>query len=492
VGSAQLSDRVGEGAPEAGEPAGRRGWRAWLASRARRAWPSSRDKRAALRWLGAAGALALFVAAAWLPWEWSFIDDTNVVAFSEWQERLHGPVGGLLPAAENLYRVDRVWGLFRPAWWISVMPFYQLPVGAAHSVRLAEVAIVFLGAISIVVRGTTGRVRAALGVWTALVVLSVGSLFAGVWYPSLQELSGLCFVGLGLLAWRRPWLVAVCWLVAAWFKAPFAWLLLAFGLLLLMRRGTRTVGAVAALAAAGTLAAAAWFARAGWYTRQFATTDVGAVGDRAFDAVRALARPGLVVLLGAVLLLPRLRWRFDPPEPQWPLLAGGLGYLANLLPWRVEGYYAGPFVFLLSVGALLLLRDIRPLSRPRLAAALILPLLVAAHGFGRTVQQGWNTHATVTGLRDCVLRLPDDVTVGFNRPEGWLRLDEIVRRHRPDWSGRVTHVPDGGTAGRTMTATDLPVDYYIHQPSYGPGSPSLMTGPVVCRTPQATMYEAVI
>jgi hypothetical protein len=326
-------------------------------------------------------------------------------------------------------------------------------------------------------------------VWTGLVVMSIGTLFAGVWYPSLQELSGLCFVGLGLLAWRRPWLVAGCWLVAAWFKTPFAWLLLAFGLLLLLRRGTRIVGAVSTLTAAGTIAAAVQFARTGWYTRSFTANGFDTMDERVGEAVRALLRPGVVVLLGALLLLPRLRVRIDPRDPQWPLLAGGIGYLANLLPWRIDGYYAGPFVFLLSIGTLLLLRDIRPLSRARLGVALILPALVAAHGFGRTFQQGWNTHATVTGLRDCVLRLPGNATVGFNREEGSFRLDAIVRRNAPGWTGRIAHVPDGAATGSILDTHGVRLDYYIHQPGYGPGTPSLMTGPETCRTPYATMYR---
>jgi hypothetical protein len=444
----------------------------------------------------AACAVALLAATAWLPWEWSFIDDSSLIAFTDRNVGQHGRLGALWPAAEELYQADRMWGLFRPMFWISVAAFYQLPVGPAHAVRLGMLAVVFVGAIVTVTRGTSGQRRLVLSVWTALVVLSIGSLFANIWYPSLQELSGLFFVSLGLLAWRRPWLVALCWLVAAWFKTPFAWLLLAYGLLLLLRRGGRVVGAVSAVVAAGTIAAAVRYARVGTYTSdRVGRVQLDALDQHVLEAARGFLRPGAVIVLGAVLLLPRIRWRrIDLDSAAVPLIVGGLGYLANLLPWRVDGYYAGPFVFLLSLGALLLLRDIRPatstsLSRARIAAALVLPALVAVHGFSQTVRHGWSTHATVTGLRDCVRSLPDGSIVGFNRDEAWIRLHAIVKQHSPTWTGQVVRVPDGETVGRTEITTEPRLDYYIHQPSYGPGTPALMTGPVVCRTPQATVYR---
>ena len=55
------------------------------------------------------------MAVAWLPWEWSFIDDGTLLTITERHVGQHGPLGALLPAAEELYRADRAWGLFRPA-----------------------------------------------------------------------------------------------------------------------------------------------------------------------------------------------------------------------------------------------------------------------------------------------------------------------------------------------------------------------------------------
>jgi hypothetical protein len=446
-----------------------------------------RPARAAVTGAGAVLALA---ASARLPWEWSLIDDGSLLSFTDRHVAAHGRLGALVPAAVEWYHTDRAWGLFRPAFWATVAVFYQLPVGAAHAVRLAMLAVVLAAAVVTVTRGVpAGPRRTTLAVWTGLAVAAAGPIFAGIWYPSLQELSGLCAVGFGLLAWRRPWAVAGCFTVAAWFKSPFAWLLIAFGLLVVWRRGSRASGAVAVALGVVTVALAAQFARTGTYTTWLLAGRFDNLDGRAVDAAHALARPMLVVAAGATLLLPRPRWRPDPDSPQWPLLLGGLGYLASLMAWRTDGYYAAPYAFLLTVGVLAALRDIRPLSRTRLAAALVVPLLIAGHGVSRTARTGWDTHRTTTGLRDCVLGLPPGSVVGFNRNEGWARLDQIAHRRRPGWTGRVVYVPDGRTAGETFAGPEPHLDYYIHQPGYGPGTPALRTGAVVCRTPFATVYR---
>jgi hypothetical protein len=307
-----------------------------------------------------------------------------------------------------------------------------------------------------------------------------------VWYPSLQELSGLCFVGLGLLARRHPWLLVACWVVAAWFKSPFSWLLLGYGLLLCRQRGTRPPGIAALLVAVPTLGAAALLARGGHYTNDVATLSASALRTHAETALALLGPPALVLLAGALVLRSRIGAAGDPLA--LALLAGGAGYLVNMLPWRTDAYYAGPYLYLLTLGALLLLRDIQPVPRWRLAGLLV-PALIAGEVAGFSMLTGWYTHANVTGLRDCVLRLPPGSVVGFNRVEGWARLDGIVRLRDPQWTGKLVLVRDGQTVGEFWSQRVDHIDYYIHQPSYGPGTPAFMAGPVVCRTRQATVYR---
>jgi len=413
-------------------------------------------------WYWLAGGVLALVGYGLLPWEWSFIDDTGALAILH----EHGVPG----AVAVWYRLDLDWGLFRPAWWLYGGAFYVLPAGAAHAVRLAMLGVAVAGPLALV-----PRVRAVL-LWAAAVVAANVSVYRGLWYVSLQELSGLCFVGLGLLARRRMWVRVLCFLVAAWFKAPFAWVLVGYGAVLLVRRSTRWWGVLCVGLGTVTVAAAADFARSGTYT---AGLRFGA--DRLVDsgqaAAVALAPVAVVLVAGAVATRARPSW--DPLGAG--LVLGGLGYLANLLPWQAGLHYASPYVYLIGVGVLLLLRPgaspARWLAPTGLAVAVTVALLAVLAG-GRYV---YRNAATTTGLRDCVLGLPDGSRVGYNRPEAWDRLNAIVRYHRPGTHTTVVLVPNG--------AAGPGLGYYIWEPDYGAGTPGLRSGPVVCRTPLATVYR---
>jgi len=374
------------------------------------------------------------------------------------------------------YGMDVSWGLFRPSWWVYAGTFYLLPAGAAHAVRLLMLALAAAGPLVLVARTAKGR---ATLIWTGAALAANVSVYRGLWYVSLQELSGLCFVGLGLLARRHPAVRIACFLVAAWFKSPFAWLLVGYGALLLFRRATRWWGALCLALGAGTVIAAADFARSGSYTAGFVLS-TSRIVDNAQTAVFQLAPVAVVLVVGAVALRVRPRWPADPTGPA--LLLGGLGYLANLLPWQTGVHYASPYVYLIGAGAVVMLA---PYARPAyrwltvtgLALAVLVGLLAMTAG-GRYV---YRNAATTTGLRDCLLNLPDGSVVGYNRPEAWNRLNAILHYHRPDTRTQVALVPNGTTVAG--------LGYYVWEPDYGPGTPALRGGPAVCRTPLATVYQ---
>jgi hypothetical protein len=453
----------------------------------------------------AAGVLAVLILYAALPWEWSFIDDTGALAILHGQQDAHGTWGGAFGAATVWYRLDLGWGLFRPAFWLYAGAFYLLPPGAAHAVRLLMLALAVAGPLAIARAATPGAARRAALCWVAAVLATNVSLYRGLWFGSLQELSGLCCVGLGLLARRRTGVRLLGFLAAAWFKSPFAWLLVGYGLLLLLRRGSRGRGALSVTLGAGTLAVAAGFARSGSYTRL--TYDAGHLAADARTAGFALLPVGAVLAAGAVALrtwpwhaLPlRTRpWRPWPWRPWpagvvgavWPadpigpgLLLGGLGYLANLLPWYTGVHYASPYVYLIGAGVALTLAPYAAPAVPRwwLAAGLAIVVTVGLGAAVAGARYVYRNAATTLGLRDCVLGLPDGATVGYNRVEAPGRLDTIVRFHRPATRTRIVLVPNGAP-GSGLTD-------YIWEPDYGPGTAALRAGPVICRTPLATVYR---
>jgi len=444
--------------------------------------PARRRRWIRVAWVvaGLAG-LAGLVAVAALPWEWSFIDDTGGREILHEQQDRHGTAAGVWHAVEVWYRLDLTWGLFRPSWWLYAGVFYLLPVGPAHAARVLMLALAVAGPLLLAARAGRGPTRPVL-IWCAAALAANVSVYRGLWYVSLQELSGLCFVGLGLLARRRQAPRIATFLVAAWFKAPFAWLLVGYGTVLLLRRGTRWWGALCVALGAGTLVAAVRFARTGSYTAGFGL-DAGRVADAAQTAAVQFAPLGVVLVAGALALrvrVPRWPWQGDPTGPA--LLLGGLGYLANLLPWQTGVHYASPYLYLIGAGTVLTLAPgARPAPRWWTAAGLAVAVAVGLVGLLAGARYVYRNAATTTGLRDCVLALPDGAVVGYNRPEAWDRLNAIIRYHRPDTRTRIALIPNG--------VQDPGLDYYIWQRDYGPGTPALRGGPVICRTPLATVYR---
>jgi hypothetical protein len=382
--------------------------------------------------------------------------------------------------------------------------------------------VVVAGAMVVAGRRFTGRDRLAMGLWAGAAVAVDSSLYAGLYYPSLQELSGLCLVALGLLARRRPVLRLLAFLAAAWFKAPFAWLLVAYGLLLLRHRQTRRLGAAYTALGAGTLVILAWVARTGVYAQSSLSFTGHTVLTNLNAAVSAAGWVSLLLVVGVVLLRPRFDLDLRPattpagaPTTSAPtagatamsastmgdpatgdpialaLVFGGLGYLLNLIFWHTGGYYASGYLYLLTVGVLLGVRSVGPLRPLRLLAALAVPALLALPVVRAAGQEVWRHNEAVAGLSNCLLSLPGAPTVGYNRHEAWERLDFIVREHRPDWGGRVLLVEDGATVSTRVSPAVTRFDYYIRDTGYGPGTPALMTGPVVCTAPNEVVYQVL-
>lgn len=430
------------------------------------------------------GMTAMLVGWAYLPlWEWSFIDDGQLLAALDSSRARHGPVAGVAHTFAAAVRFDLDWGLFRPGYWVYVSTFYLLPSGAAHAVRLAMCWIAFAGPlVAVAHRVSAGRRPAVLALALSMMIANV-SVYSGLWYPSLQELSGLALVGAGL-GTRRPALRTCCWLLAAWFKAPFAWLLVVLGVVDLCR-GRRGSGAARTALGVGTLAVATYFAHAGAYT-DAVSFSVDRIAGNLLRSANCFGPTLLVLLVGVVGL--GLRPRANGDWLPLVLLLGGLGYYANVLPWRTDQHYAAPYVHLVGLGVLLMLRDVERPQWRRAAVSVTAAALTAALFAGAAVRDGARVVATTAQLRDCVRSLPAGSVVGYNRPEAWLRLEQIVARRDPAWRGRLAFVAPGRVVG-WRDGRNLTLAFYIHDIARGDSAPVLTAAPVVCRTPLATVHK---
>lgn len=414
--------------------------------------------------------LVVCVAVSFVPSEWSFVDDSAMKASVNANLERAGLLGGTISSIQGLAAADTGWGLFRPLWYVYGAVFYFADPGLAHGIRM----VMFLAAVAIpalvVGRRSDGSRDYALVAWAAALLLLNSQLFQGLSFLSLQELTGVAFVALGLSTshtGRR----ALAFLAAAWMKTPFVWLLLAYAAYLMLSRRTRTQGALAAVASVVTLGLAVLAAKRGTYTTSY-QLDIAHMVQTLTGSVSLFAWPAVGAVLGAVLLrvdLRHLRWR----TPMFAVfLLGGLGYFATLLPWGTTAYYGAPVVYLLSVAGLFLLsasvRSRVQVRRPVVAVALALALLAAVR---MTFVMGtiqYERNATVVGLRDWAETLaPQGVTIGINGPEAAVRLSEIMVMRDAAWSNTIVYVTD---------TADQELDYYIQLEDQGAGNPAEKVG----------------
>jgi hypothetical protein len=298
---------------------------------------------------------------------------------------------------------------------------------------------------------------------TVAVLAANVTLYQGLSYVSLQELSGLALVALGLLtdkSVRR----SLLWLGAAWFKTPFVWLFLAWSIWLLVAKRQKWAW-LNIVAGVATVVLAAVASRHGTYTQGFSVANV----VRGFKtAVPLLAWPGLAGLFGVIALRLDLRtahWR-DPVG--WTFVVGGLMYFANLLPWGQAGsYYGAPPVWMLSVGTLMIMLPADRLEfrlhRALSAAALIVVVAVSGRLVLKMGREQLERNKAVVRVREWAKTINSGDTIGINNPEGASRLSELMQLHHARRT--VIWVGDTDTAQRPT--------YYVYFHDQSSGNPRL-------------------
>lgn len=430
----------------------------------------------------AVAGIALVVLWAALPSEWSLVDDPLQKQSLVASMHSHGALGGILDRLRDGYRDDLAWGLFRPVYWLYCATFYLLNPPLAHAVRALFFLIAVVAPAVVAHRRTTDAAafhRAGVVVLVAAVTAANSAMYEGLSFLSLQELTGLALVGLGLMLEDRPIGRSITWIAAAWLKAPFVWLAIAWGGVLLLRRRW-AVGATTLAVGFATVVAAAWFAHHGSYTTNRFTLSA-AQAEATLKSVRHY-----VLAPGAVLLAALVALRATPRRWAWrdgtsvALVLGGLGYLATMLPWGYAGsYYPAPFIWMLTTGVLLAVvaagperaellwpRDrgrqaLRLVQAGAIAAAVAATLVVSSH----MVRQEYQRNAAVVHVRDWEASLPaQGVVIGVNGIEAADRFTQIQQLRDARWGDRNLYVDPNGAAAAG-------VNYYVTVHDQGDAAP---------------------
>lgn len=389
--------------------------------------------------LTAAGAIVLaLLVFAWtrINWSWSPVDDAgHVIGLRDFQEK-HGYLGGIAAYAVELVRVDLTWGLFRPSYWAYPPIIYLLSPTSAHVVRLLLVLLALAGPLVHFYR--QGARGARLAMVALLLLAAASSLYIGLFLVSLQELSGLAAIGVGLLIPNR-WGRLVAWTVAAWFKSPFAWLLIGQAVAD-WRRGERRLATANLILGGGTLVLAFVAARGGSYTARYVLDPMGIWSN----AQRLIEPMNALLLLSVVWWIAVTQGRLRRNSDTLVFGIGWAGYTAQLLPWGVTAYYMGPISFLLGMLLASLLTDPESRSRWQAAIALLVPTLVAAFLVTTPLLQGLRINAAMAGVRDCLADMPNSNAVlqgsilyVTTSEEGPIRMVQELQLQDPAWSGSI-------------------------------------------------------
>lgn len=402
-------------------------------------------------------AVSIVVAVSWilLPWEWSMIDDPGLVRSVASETAVHGFPLGLLTHVGVMFTFDRDWSLFRPLYWVYPSFVYWLPIGVAHLLRLGMFVVAIGGPLFALRRRRASRQTRVV----AALMLVAGSLYLmlGLFYVSLQELSGAALVGLGLAARTSRGRLA-SWLGAAWFKSTFAWLLLGEAWAS-WRDGARRTAVASAVLGAGTLGIAAWMAARGSYTGRYLEGSLLASTLRANAAL--LVSPAVLLPVAAFgLWLVAARHRPTWSRDSLVLLVGTVGYVAQLMPWVTSGYYAGGAVYMLSVFLVTMLPTVPRVGMNRAAPAMLGLLVLATVSAFATLSYGISANSQWRETSACLARTkPSLVIVGAEFPyENAWRIEDNVRLRVPQWEGRVRSESDAPIAdaprGAVLVARD--------------------------------------
>lgn len=373
-----------------------------------------------------------------IPWTWSPVDDAGHVTALDEFVYLHGMLSGSLTYMLHLFHVDLEWGLFRPSYWVYPGLVYHVSPESAHVFRLL-LAFVAIGGPLVYFR-RCGLRGAQFLFATAMLAAAGSSLYVGLFLISLQELSGAAFIGLGL-ALKNRWLRLIAWTISAWFKAPFAWMLIGQAIVD-WREGRRALAVSNGVTGVGTLGIAVVMARSGGYTSSY-----GFDPFMIWHNLQVLLEPMNSLLLVSLvwwLLVTKMQLRLGLSSLGF--LIGWLGYTTQLLPWSVSAYYMGPISYLLGIFLISSLGSQQTLmSNSRKVLGLFVPVVIAAVLVSSPLQFGFQLQNAMKTFQDCLIERPgkDSTLQGHlvyltTSPEGAIRLEQNLRLLDPAWTGTIT------------------------------------------------------
>ena len=418
-----------------------------------------------------------------VPWQWSPVDDPGQVLAMRDLIAIHGYFGALVERTTELAKGDFTSGVFRPVAWVYPPLFYWMPVIPAHVIRLILLLIIIIGPLAYFRR--TGAGKARLIVTFFVLLVAAASLYQGLVLLSIQEVGGMAFVSLGLLLPNR-YARLISWTLAAWFKGPFAWILIGYAAYL-WTQGRKRLSITSAIIGITTLLINVWWASTGSYTSRY---QLNPLDPELWKNASRILEPFNGAILLAVLwwlVVTQTAPRFRRDFLIFSIAA--FGYYLQMIPWGFTAYYMGPISFLLTLMILSTLTDPpTPLRTSQAVIALSLPALLAVWILKGSISWVLHTNEVMSQASSC-LATTKAATVGVtgnwtyvtSSEEGPFRLAQNTRLFYAGWDG---------TAYLALNDDDALPDTTTHILFINQSPPSEgLAGVAVCATPKVVLIE---
>jgi len=395
-----------------------------------------------LAWVAGISAVIAFLA-VWtfaIDWEWSTIGD-DVAWVNKYREATSsGEPAYWLAYLWQLIASDTTgWGLFRPAYHLYGLVVYPLGADIAHGLRLLMFLTVLAAPIVVAFRELKrSSLKWLAAAWLLALSFSAYSMVYGTYLVSLQELTGMFFVALGLLSHGRAGR-AVFWLLAAWTKAPFIWLYLAFGTRLLFAR-KRLLAIVVLSVSLISLLVMSWSSLTGGYTQGRLNISPWHI----WMNVQSLGSYGAAFFIVTIVGLLLFARNLSASPESLVMVSGATLYAINLLPWNTIGYYNAPVWYLLICGFALMFKK-SPNYEANKTQATIAGTIIGVCLTGAISLTLETVRTDVIGKNTMVVQARDWVLQELPRDKNFIlyelteyEFDFLLREKDPTWSAPET------------------------------------------------------
>jgi hypothetical protein len=413
-------------------------------------------------------------------WSWGPVDDPGQVMAMQGLIAQHGYVGGISSRVAELANGDFVGGVFRPLAWIYPALIYSLPSGLAHLIRIAMLVVIVVAPV-IYVRRKGQQPSSVLLLVFIVSFDGAATLIQGVTLLSIQEVGGAFFVAIGLLS-SNKYARLIFWVLAAFFKGPFAWILIGYAIFH-WKRGDKKLAASSAFLGIAVLLTNVLWSLGGTYSGRYITDP--------FDPQLWANASKILEPVNAVLLVMILWWAISTKsqltrgEDFIIFAVAFFGFFFQMIPWGFTAYYMGPISYFLAI-MLAVTITANPETPKRLTAiGLVVPLFLMIWVVGSNVSLVLRTNEIMRESTVCLGQIADAKVSIFGNalyvtssPEGPIRMEQNTEIVFPGWRGTLSSeansVDDIINSGATHI---LVIDGAIPDINFDP-APVCTSGPI--------------